>query len=604
MPRPPNYKGRNQVGTVHSPQASMSTNKISPNSNESKTLPTVGKNSRTSPLREIPGKPNDVNSTQSPVIPPKLLNLNQKNVNPSKTTSVETESFTSSNKLPKMSSNGPPSQSPPPLNLTDPKLKNTDSTKTSSVDSVSSDKLPKNPSHETGSEQDSSDLAKSDLNLPKASFANIVSGQKENPKPMISKDLAIIFDSFEDLSIFDYINGLEKEIPISEIIFASRITQNRVCFYLSSVEWVDKIVDDVGGIYVGSRFISVRRLLRRTEKIILSNVSPVLPNIVIIQAMESFTKIVSPMTYLGISKDPKLAHIKSFRRQIFIEKQRATIPNSFLVSFDGEEHRIFINCSETQNKCFKCNSDQHFSKNCPSQLQKRLKNISLEEKPNESQTPALQTDNELRQTSHPSDEPEAHEKTPELINSQLLSTKDEQKERGKPEETDTVNPFSSSDHESSGIDPIPETPSITKNSSSITALQTEPKRKRNKTPPSTDQPRSKEPKREKMKTMEETAKLEKAVKKVLRDSDYVTLSESDVLSILSDTKNSKKPLEIVSYYIAESGYKNFAKFLVETSTLDLPRSLKNRLNRLANTLRENVDLSSSDNEMFSDNSTN
>lgn len=407
--------------------------------------------------------------------------------------------------------------------------------------------------------------------------------------PKISKDLAILFDSVDGLSIREYIDGLEQLIPVCAITFASRISQGRVCFYLSEMAFVNKIVDEAGGIQVGERFIPARRLVLIVDKLILSNVTPTIPHDTIIEALRKFAKPASSMIYMGLYNDARLSHIKSFRRQIYIERSSIQIPDSFLVNFEGEEFRIFTNSNNQ-------------TKSGTKQIQNRLKNVSLQDEPNEIEQQD-QPDPASSSLSNAKNTVESESKTQKEKNKKTASSApieiSPQTEKNRSPVDTAVTPLPLPSHPESPASSVMTSVNEPMQAENSINPKTDQKRKRNKTPPVSDQPRTKEAKKEKKRTQEENSKLKKAVTQTLHENPDFSLKEADVLDILANTKNQKKPLEIVNYYTND--HKLLADFLTEVTSQDLPRALKNRLKRLVSALQEDDILSTDEN--LSDSST-
>lgn len=123
---------------------------------------------------------------------------------------------------------------------------------------------------------DGSSNAISDPNVTmKMSYASAskASNEEFNPKDHPTKDMAIIFPFITGLNYIDYINEVTKRIPPKEILFASKISHERMCIYLSGKEWVDKIIAG-GNIITKKGEVSVRRMMVPASRLIISNVIP------------------------------------------------------------------------------------------------------------------------------------------------------------------------------------------------------------------------------------------------------------------------------------------------------------------------------------------
>lgn len=179
-----------------------------------------------------------------------------------------------------------------------------------------------------------------------------------------SKNQAIIFPAIEDAKLQDYLLPLGEILEPKNIIYASRLSNSRICMYLTSQTIVDKFMNEHKGIIkINENIIQARRYVTPSERIVLSNVCPSIPNDILVKEMENIGIIpLSPMTHLRINASlPEFSHILSFRRQIFINPPNITIPESILVTHEDTSYRIFLACDTT---CYKCKQNGHIATNC------------------------------------------------------------------------------------------------------------------------------------------------------------------------------------------------------------------------------------------------
>lgn len=232
---------------------------------------------------------------------------------------------------------------------------------------------------------------KSNSQTKKMSFSGIV---KASAFP--KKDQAIILPVIENLQVKDYVIATGNIIDPKEILFASRMSNNRVCIYLSSKTMVNDFIGKHGGVQINDVFVPARKLILPAQRLILSNVSPCIPHSVIEEELKGIgVKLVSPMSFIGagIGLD-KFRHVCSFRRQIFVAtEQSVEIPGTILVSFEDEEYRIFL--SDDKLRCFKCKEEGHIASNCTtSVIDTAIPSISNKRPPpsttNTSETDSLQ----------------------------------------------------------------------------------------------------------------------------------------------------------------------------------------------------------------------
>lgn len=189
------------------------------------------------------------------------------------------------------------------------------------------------------------------------------------------KENAIIIDSANSAPIVEFIEKLSTKVNPSHIKFASKISNNRLCVYLSSKDVADDLVYNHKNIVVANQVFPIRPLISRNKRIILSNVCPSIPHQVIEEALLTFgVKTVVPLTFLRAGfNNPNLSHILSFRRQTFVSPDdEHKLPESFQVFMDNVPHWIYV--TPDVPICFLCKNQGHIAKNCPNQCNSQLTN--------------------------------------------------------------------------------------------------------------------------------------------------------------------------------------------------------------------------------------
>lgn len=210
----------------------------------------------------------------------------------------------------------------------------------------------------------------SQLQIHQDNRPSYVSVTKSVPKATFpKKEQAIVLNSVHNLKLADYVQALGTIISPKDIIFVSRIANNRICVYLATTQIVDKVVESHSSIKVGEIDVGLRRLITPAKRLILSNVSPTIPHEILEQSLQSLgLKLVSPITFLraGIPGD-NFAHILSFRRQVYVVPPIDDIlsdnHSSLIVMFEDTQYRIYLSCDEMT--CFQCNRKGHIANNCP-----------------------------------------------------------------------------------------------------------------------------------------------------------------------------------------------------------------------------------------------
>lgn len=184
-----------------------------------------------------------------------------------------------------------------------------------------------------------------------------------------TEEQGLIFDHQEGVKIREYLLAIYQLVGgATNILAISRVSGGRVILFLASKELVEKFQQDHGGFHFRESFIKTRRLKAPATKLIISNVSPTIPNSVLETALRENFKLnlVSPISLLRVSpKDDLFPHVVSSRRQVYIHSadNKSTFPNSFLLPFAERTYRIYLNADSLT--CFKCTSRGHKAEDCP-----------------------------------------------------------------------------------------------------------------------------------------------------------------------------------------------------------------------------------------------
>lgn len=220
-------------------------------------------------------------------------------------------------------------------------------------------------SAEGGNSQNNDTLNVNTINLSQT-FANVVSQRNQINFKTPDRDQGILFDSIDGCSKNSYILGLGKIVSPKNILFASRVSNGRICIFLSSKTEVDNFITNHRGINIDNVFVPARRLVSPTKYIILPNVSPCIPNYIILDELKrEGLKTVSQISLIsaGIS-DPEYKHIMRFRRQVYIAfEENTSLPSSILLRHQGLHFRIFI--TEDEVRSFNCKELNHIASKCP-----------------------------------------------------------------------------------------------------------------------------------------------------------------------------------------------------------------------------------------------
>lgn len=180
------------------------------------------------------------------------------------------------------------------------------------------------------------------------------------------KDQAVVIDAIENIQIKDYAQALGKIIDPTHIRFLSRISNNRICVYVSTKLIADDIIDNKKYLTIQNQKLPIRPLINRNKRIIISNVCPIIPHTEIEKKLKELQiKPMSSISFLraGIN-ETGFNHILSFRRQVYVSPEDFyRLPDKISIDFDETTYWIYFS-SDTMT-CFVCKKDGHVASKCP-----------------------------------------------------------------------------------------------------------------------------------------------------------------------------------------------------------------------------------------------
>lgn len=182
------------------------------------------------------------------------------------------------------------------------------------------------------------------------------------------KDQAIVVEWKDGIPIQEYASALVKLVDSTSIRFISRISNKRICIFLSNKILVQEL--STKKLKIRSFELEIRPLIMSHKRVIISNVCPIIPHETITGELERRGIIVtSSISFLraGMS-DPGFSHILSFRRQVYIKPEDAErLPESLQIEFEDTKYWIYL--STDPATCFICKQQGHIAKACPTNLE-------------------------------------------------------------------------------------------------------------------------------------------------------------------------------------------------------------------------------------------
>lgn len=182
------------------------------------------------------------------------------------------------------------------------------------------------------------------------------------------KDQAVVTDAIEGLTVKDYTLAIGRIVQPANVLFVSRISNGRICVYLSSQELVDKLTEPGTKINIDPHTLTLRPLISKAKRIIISNVCPIIPHYVIEDKIKALNITpVSRITCIRASiNEPEYAHVMSFRRQVYINPEDIiNLPDNMKIEYDNTTYWIYF--SSEKATCFLCREEGHLAKHCPIQ---------------------------------------------------------------------------------------------------------------------------------------------------------------------------------------------------------------------------------------------
>ena len=188
----------------------------------------------------------------------------------------------------------------------------------------------------------------------------------ETPPPSIRQGVRIVPPD-SSVTVEEVLLAVGEQVGHVKLSFASRMNKAVVVF-LKEEPLVYQLVES--GVFIRDLFVQVSPLSVPSTRITVSGVPPFIPNELLENELRRFGKFAGGFKTVSLGcKDPKLKHVQSLRRQVFmfLDSPTQTLDVSFRVKHGDGFYMVYD--SSGQFKCFECGDVGHKRFACPHRQQ-------------------------------------------------------------------------------------------------------------------------------------------------------------------------------------------------------------------------------------------
>ena len=188
----------------------------------------------------------------------------------------------------------------------------------------------------------------------------------ETPPPSIRQGVRIVTPD-SSVTVEEVLLAVGEQVGHVKLSFASRMNKAVVVF-LKEEPLVYQLVES--GVFIRDLFVQVSPLSVPSTRITVSGVPPFIPNELLENELRKFGKFAGGFKTVSLGcKDPKLKHVQSLRRQVFmfLDSPTQTLDVSFRVKHGDGFYMVYA--SSGQFKCFECGDVGHKRFACPHRQQ-------------------------------------------------------------------------------------------------------------------------------------------------------------------------------------------------------------------------------------------
>ncbi|KAK2897116.1 hypothetical protein Q8A73_013496 [Channa argus] len=169
------------------------------------------------------------------------------------------------------------------------------------------------------------------------------------------------------ITVEEVLLAIGNQVGHENLLVASRMNKAVVVFLKA-----ERIVNDLveSGVVIQDLFVQVSPLSAPSTRVIVSGVPPFIPNALLENELRKFGKFASGFKTVNLGcKDPKLKHLQSLRRQVFmfLDSSTQTLDVSFRVKHGDGSYMLYA--SSGHMKCFECGDVGHKRLACPHKQQ-------------------------------------------------------------------------------------------------------------------------------------------------------------------------------------------------------------------------------------------
>ncbi|TDH15933.1 hypothetical protein EPR50_G00015180 [Perca flavescens] len=188
----------------------------------------------------------------------------------------------------------------------------------------------------------------------------------ETPPPSLRQGVRIAPPE-SNVTVEEVLLAVGEQVGHDNLSFASRMNKAVVVF-MKDEQLVNQLIES--GVFIRDSFVQVSPLSVPSTRITVSGVPPFIPDELLGNELQRFGKFASGFKTVTLGcKDPKLRHVQSLRRQVFmfLDSPTQTLEVSFRVKHGQGSYMVYA--SSGQLKCFECGDVGHKRFACPHRQQ-------------------------------------------------------------------------------------------------------------------------------------------------------------------------------------------------------------------------------------------